>query len=362
MENRQRLEWIDIAKGMGIILVVFAHTLVPQIRESNMAAKFIWIFIYNFHMPLFFFLSGWLFEKNLAHYKSRGKFILGKLKLLMLPYLTFSVFAYVFISCAFRIDKLANILQSGGYTLTSLKDAVFQILTYNGHTDQHLWFVFSLFLVFLINILIPKIMKSKPMLLVLLVLYISKAFVHYYGILDYTASDLLFFSLARVMMSDGKIQLSSRSPLSIIAVLAVFVTSNCIYSYFYVTQMPVGTVKALLCLIRSISSIAGIMSICTLAEYIQDKAVSKPIKEIGMYSYDIYLMHAPFLVSGLMGILLVYSPLPAPICCIAVLIIGIMFPYIISQFIIRKTSVLSVPILGKSFKKAKNTPDIKLNI
>ena len=182
MEKNQRLEWIDIAKGIGIILVVFAHTLVPQIRESNKAAGFIWIFIYNFHMPLFFFLSGWLFERNLSRYKSKGKFILGKLKLLMLPYLTFSVFAYAFINFALKIDKLASVLQGGGYAATGIKDAVFQILTYNGHTDQHLWFVFSLFIVFLINILLPKIMKSKPMLLVLLALYVSKAFVHYYGI------------------------------------------------------------------------------------------------------------------------------------------------------------------------------------
>ena len=313
-------------------------------------------------MPLFFFLSGWLFEKNLARYTNKGKFILGKLKLLMLPYLTFSVFAYVFINFALKIDKLASVLQSGGYSVTALKDAVFQILTYNGHTDQHLWFVFSLFIVFLINILLPKIMKSKPMLLVLLALYVSKAFVHYYGILDYTASDLLFFSLSRVMFADKKPQLINHSPLRIIAVLAIFITSNCIYSYFYVTQMPTGAVKALLYIIRSICSVSGIMSVCALAEYIQSKAISKPFKEIGTYSYDIYLMHAPFLVSGSMGILLAYSPLPAPVCCSAVLVIGIALPYVISRFIIRKIPIFSVPLLGKSFKKSKNTPDINLNI
>ena len=52
MKYTKRLDYIDIAKGIGIILVVFAHTLVPQIRENNTAAGFLWIFIYNFHMPL----------------------------------------------------------------------------------------------------------------------------------------------------------------------------------------------------------------------------------------------------------------------------------------------------------------------
>jgi len=62
--NTKRLDWIDIAKGIGIILVVLGHTLVPQVRETGFAG-FLWIFIYNFHMPLFFFLSGYLFEKGL---------------------------------------------------------------------------------------------------------------------------------------------------------------------------------------------------------------------------------------------------------------------------------------------------------
>ena len=45
--NTKRLDWIDIAKGIGIILVVLGHTLVPQVRETGFAG-FLWIFIYNF--------------------------------------------------------------------------------------------------------------------------------------------------------------------------------------------------------------------------------------------------------------------------------------------------------------------------
>ena len=97
-------------------------------------------------------------------------------------------------SFSLKIPLLAKVLENGGYTAVDLKDAILQIVTYNNHIDKHLWFVFSLFIVFLVNILIPKIMKSKPMLIVLLGLYISKAYVHYYGILDYVTSDLLFFA------------------------------------------------------------------------------------------------------------------------------------------------------------------------
>ncbi|MCC8161146.1 MAG: acyltransferase [Oscillospiraceae bacterium] len=350
MENKQRFDRIDIAKGIGIILVVFAHTIVPQIRSASAAAKFIWIFIYNFHMPLFFFLSGYLFEKGLEPYTDKGKFILGKLKYLMIPYITFSVFAYALVFFAMKSDALAEILKNGGYAAVPIKDAAFQILTYSNHTDQHLWFVFSLFIVFLLNILFPKIMKSKPMIVLLAALYVSKAYITYFGILNYTASDLLFFSLARAVYSKNPPQ--SLSPLKFLAVAVIFITSNCIYSYFYVTAMPSGAEKGILYLIRILASVTGIAVVCQIARFAENKKAAAPLKTLGLYSYDIYLMHAPFLVSGSMGMMLAYTNIPAPLCCAAALIIGVVLPYAVSKFIVRKIPALSLLLLGKNHKKS----------
>ena len=82
------------------------------------------------------------------------------------------------------------------------------------------------------------------------------------------------------------------------------------------------------------------------------QSTAKIIKTLGMYSYDIYLMHAPFLVSGLMGILLAYSPFPTVICCVSVFVLGLFIPIVVSKFIIRKIPFLSVLILGKITKTA----------
>ena len=49
-----RLFWIDVAKGLGIFLVIFGHIITYGSPIFN------WIF--SFHMPLFFFLSGFLFK------------------------------------------------------------------------------------------------------------------------------------------------------------------------------------------------------------------------------------------------------------------------------------------------------------
>ncbi len=373
MDDKQHLDWIDIAKGIGIILVVFAHTIVPSIRSLHMSAKFLWIFIYNFHMPLFLFLSGLLFEMGLEKYSDKRKFILGKAKLLILPYIVFSLFAYIFINAAFHIGALAKILSSGGYFTVGIKDAVLQIVTYKGHVDKHLWFVFSLFIIFLINILLPKLMKSKMMLIVLLALYVSENFMPDLGILNYTANNLFFFSLARVMFSDKKRDLGADerkemfsfrpSPCKFIALFVVFIAANCVYSYFYVTQMPHGIlIKSVLHLIRCVSSIAGLLTVCALSAFLSDKKSSKPLKAVGGYSYDIYLLHAPFLVSGSMGILQAYTSLPTPVCCGAVLVIGVLVPYAVSRFIIRKIPFLSLIILGSTHTKTSKTKTQSISV
>ena len=84
----QRNLHIDIMKGIGIMLVVFAHTY------SNGWA------IYLFHMPLFFMLSGavLVYAKHNYSYKRRFKGI-------MVPYFVFSLlsFAYwCFVESRFR--------------------------------------------------------------------------------------------------------------------------------------------------------------------------------------------------------------------------------------------------------------------
>lgn len=54
-----RIVYIDALKGFGILLVVVGHVIQFFTDEIHVpAALKLWTFIYSFHMPLFFFLSG----------------------------------------------------------------------------------------------------------------------------------------------------------------------------------------------------------------------------------------------------------------------------------------------------------------
>ena len=75
--DNRRIEWIDAAKGIGIILVVLGHMTIPRLAK---------LFIYSFHMPLFFFISGYLHKRNFS-----VKWCARKVDALIVPYWMYGV-------------------------------------------------------------------------------------------------------------------------------------------------------------------------------------------------------------------------------------------------------------------------------
>lgn len=75
-----RIESLDNAKGIGIILVVIGHCVDVFSAVS--------LSISSFHMPLFFMLSGYLFNDNILSLKD---LIWKRTKQLMVPFIVFSI-------------------------------------------------------------------------------------------------------------------------------------------------------------------------------------------------------------------------------------------------------------------------------
>ena len=73
-----RNQWMDVAKGITILLMILGHAAIPE-PLSN--------FIYSFHMPLFFIASGWM--TNWDKY-SINEFAIRKVKSLAVPFIIYS--------------------------------------------------------------------------------------------------------------------------------------------------------------------------------------------------------------------------------------------------------------------------------
>lgn len=143
-EKKHRIGYIDLAKGIGIVLVVWAHAKGPL--QS---------YIYQFHMPFFFILSGLLYSEK----SSFKEYLWKKTKSLYMPFVFWNLLIYITKEIVRGSGALPILKNVGLIVLTLSKDGEFLGAT---------WFLGSLFLVsifYKILDLLIKESKLKPLLL-----------------------------------------------------------------------------------------------------------------------------------------------------------------------------------------------------
>ena len=146
MGEYKRIEWVDMLKGVGIILVMLGHASFPEALVTE---------IYTFHMPLFFFLSGYVF--SIKKYSNLKDFLTYKAKTLLLPLMVFSIFMTI-------ANTIFDIVSKIGYSnvIANLKNNIFDIIFQaRGITIvSALWFIGCIFFCQVIFYLILKIAKE----------------------------------------------------------------------------------------------------------------------------------------------------------------------------------------------------------
>ncbi|MDK0708127.1 acyltransferase family protein [Clostridium perfringens] len=135
MENKFRK--VSILKGLAIIAVVLGHVGFPY---SNV--------IYMYHMALFFFISGYLYNEN--NEKNMFRYIVKKIKSLYIPFILFEI---LFVSLRNILIDLHIYDNFDLSKITSFGDwipVLKQIVTFNFTGDSMLgaiWFLRALFYV-----------------------------------------------------------------------------------------------------------------------------------------------------------------------------------------------------------------------
>jgi fucose 4-O-acetylase-like acetyltransferase len=92
-----RSNLVDLVKGLAILVVVYGHTAQGAAHRgwwTGPGMAFSRNFIYSFHMPAFFFVSG-LFVLGSIRRRGASNYTLEKLKTLLYPYLLFAVIVAV---------------------------------------------------------------------------------------------------------------------------------------------------------------------------------------------------------------------------------------------------------------------------
>lgn len=141
-----REAWLDLLKGIGILFVVIGHIAVNEIRE----------FIYLFHMPLFFLVSGYLYKPISVKLCINKKF-----NQLIIPYFSF----LIFLSIPHFLKLILDLDFAGIKEL--MRDLLFGGVWLKGWFSVF-WFVTCLFLVQQIYNLLFNYLNQNLLLLVII--------------------------------------------------------------------------------------------------------------------------------------------------------------------------------------------------
>ena len=136
----KRLDWVDQARGLSIFLVVYGHNF-PLYEH----------YIYSFHVPLFFFISGMFHPK-----KVNTEVIKRRAKMILVPYFFWATMLYLFWLFIGR-----NYGISSGQNLSPIDNLIGVFYSQGGQTYMDwgipIWFLTCIFLVFIFYSLVKSI-------------------------------------------------------------------------------------------------------------------------------------------------------------------------------------------------------------
>ncbi|NSL54038.1 acyltransferase family protein [Uliginosibacterium aquaticum] len=143
----EKIRWIDCAKGVGILLVVYGHVARGLVNADLMAAD-AWFqavdsIVYSFHMPLFFIISGVLFEKSF--FRHGWRLVFNRAASLLYPFVVWSIFQG---AVEVSISQYKNFPVLWSEVAWSL---IFP--------RQHFWYLYALFF---LNLTAVLLMVFKP--------------------------------------------------------------------------------------------------------------------------------------------------------------------------------------------------------
>jgi fucose 4-O-acetylase-like acetyltransferase len=274
VSNRQRVAWVDCCKGICIVLVVYGHgaggleAAGVLTSDSVFAALREWVYI--FHIPAFFFLSG-LFALK-ASERPFLQFLQGRLRVLGYPYVVWTVIVLV---SQFVMGRLVNSPPSTSRAIRFLWEPY----------GVGLWFLYSLFLISLLFTCMKRLrIPPIPMLLISVALYLLAQHntFRFWTALNASMAFAVFFVIGGCY--PGIIAApfeKARWPLLTAASAGLFTLMTLGQ---LVPPDPIGFVK----LIRALLGIGGV--VC-LAMALARTAAAGPWALLGAYSLEIYLAH-----------------------------------------------------------------------
>jgi fucose 4-O-acetylase-like acetyltransferase len=263
----ERQAWVDTARGIGIILVVYGHALRGHVTSG--AFDPVWHadvqddVIYAFHMPLFFFLAGLFAQRSLA--KGAGHFLRDKALTLVYPYFLWSV---VSIALGLAAANMVNTAIDAAAIADLWRTPVYQY-----------WFLYALLICQIIMLVTLADWRITALLCLLSAIFggvsglgiVTVAFAFYYC-----------FGLG-ILVAPRATQLQATP--AVLGGWALALLSLLVATYFVDEALPIRLIIVARAVFGSAAVIALAMLVAPYARW---------LTVLGMASMSIYVLHTIF--------------------------------------------------------------------
>ncbi len=328
-----RETWLDRLKGLLIITVVIGHILPgPYNTLENWPS-----YIYLFHMPAFFIISGYLIkEKGLGFIPSVG----AKAKRTMLPYLI-----YLFLIAGTQL-LMAFIKNPKFYFMKkNLKMFIQGGQDLNYFNCGALWFLTCSFFVFLFFYIIEKGLRNKWLKLVAYLILWIAAHVQSKYFIEGTGPSFLLWDVAIIgcvylavgyylkkYLFDKKVLIGS------FTVLIVFVTVRIMGISDYVNGFAIELWSHTYRypILDMLIPVSGFVILANLMKLIPDGKISDVLSDIGKYTLPIMACHQ-IILFFLRSIKMEQT--------LVLWAAGVIIPYLFGKLVINKIGILRKSML-----------------
>ena len=289
-----RLNWIDYARGIAIMLVCYRHVYEGS-KEAGIPVKdynfleYANISLYSFRMPLFFIISGLFLFKSLQK-KGLKLYIEGRARTILYPYFLWGIL------------QLTLQIFFTKYTNSHPTPSSYLDLLYQPRECAQFWYLYALFNVSVLYSFTKYFLKLSAVYNIILglVFFYGSSLIYQQNINAGFVSDILhyyiFFSIGDFLSSyllDGKNQKYFGSGKFILLLLIPFGAGQV---YFLLENLHHTTSKYMHVefyqpFVFLLIALTGCVFIMNLCFYLQKKNAVKWITVLGRNSLYIYVSH-----------------------------------------------------------------------
>lgn len=356
-EKKEFLEEVNIGRGIAIIFVIVAHyiTIIGKDFVSVYPASlyhgelFLYSFIFTCDMPFFMFIAGLILShqgSKVDNLPSYLNFVKRKFSRVMIPYFTYS---FLMVPLKYMLKDYAFRRPSSSfhdYLVSSIKIIFLYPLE---NPMIVLWFLYTLFIVFLLFPLVLWVSKRLGPAITLAVA-ICICFLPLPDIMNLKnmAAYMVYFYMGYLFASNRKCNVEILHSCRYLLLPSIVFLNIAYYIWFKGIQGSALELAARMVVI--IISIFAMYEICaTIAE--NKLPGYSQLNLVGKYSYDVYLNG--HLTQIALRVLFI-NILPLDLITLSfILILGpIYIPIPIAYFIVRRHEITSRILLGIPANKA----------